>query len=90
MPTENQTPPPTTEPHYRLPESALVELNRIRSELDTLAEIILRACACDQSMLMTSLAFSQHFQQMSQGIAQALDACGASTNHIDLLSHSRH
>ncbi|MBM7126517.1 XAC0095 family protein [Dyella flava] len=90
MPTKNHTPPYTSEPHYRLPESAVAELGRIRDELDMLAELILCACSCDESMHMTSLAFSQYFLQMSQGIAEAVDACGASADHMNPVSHSRH
>ena len=90
MPAKNHTSPYTREPYYRLPESALAELGRIRDELDMLAELILCACSHEESLLMTSLAFSQYFVEMSDGIAEAMDACGASADHADPLSHSRH
>ncbi|GLQ49996.1 XAC0095 family protein [Dyella flava] len=90
MPAKTHTSPYTSEPYYRLPESALVELGRIRDELDMLAELILCACSCDESMHMISLAFSQYFLEMSVGIAEAMDACGVSADHVDPMGHSRH
>ncbi|MBM7125306.1 XAC0095 family protein [Dyella flava] len=89
MPTKH-TSPYTSEPNYCLPESAMAELGRIRHELDMLAELILCACSCDESMHMTSLAFSQYFLEMSVGIAEAMDACGVSADHVDPVSRSRH
>jgi hypothetical protein len=39
---------------------------------------------------MSSLAFSQYFAQMSEGIAEALDACRAPSDHAHPISRSRH
>jgi hypothetical protein len=90
MATKANTPPCTSEPHYRLPESTLAELGRVRDELDRLAELTLCIGGHDESLHLSSLAFSQYFAQMSESIAEALDVCHASANHAATASRSRH
>jgi hypothetical protein len=90
MTEKAHTPPHSSEPDYRLPESTLAELRRVRDELDRLAELTLLVCGHDESLRMTSLAFSPYFVQMSEGIAEALDACRASSDHAEQVSRSRH
>jgi hypothetical protein len=90
MATKANTPPYTGAPHYSLPESTLAELGRVRDELDRLAELTLLIGGHDESLHMSSLAFSQYFAQMSEGIAEALDACRASSDHAHPISRSRH
>jgi hypothetical protein len=90
MATKANTPPYTGEPHCRLPESTLAELRWVRDELDRLAELILLVCSHDESLHLSSLAFSQYFVQMSEGIAEALDACRSSADQAAMERRMRH
>jgi hypothetical protein len=90
MAEKANTPSHTGEPCYRLPESTLAELRWVRDELDRLAELTLLVCSHDESLQISSLAFSQYFVQMSEGIAEALDACRSPNDHTAMNTRSRH
>jgi hypothetical protein len=84
------TPPYISDMYYHLPESARVELGRVRDELDLFAELIFRIGGHDESLLAFSASLSHYFADMSEGITDVLDACLASADHAATVSRSRH